>query len=125
MDSYRSVESHGGYTWNRQQCYSRLDYVFMSGYLIKRITDAKTDWAFEQSDHASVSFKIFIDEDVVRGPGLAKVNGSVLDDPLKLTSAKREIKEMLSQIPSDWNPHMKLEYLKVAIRFVLAGLIGR
>ena len=32
---------------------------------------------------------------------------------------------MLSQIPSDWNPHMKLEYLKVAIRFVQAGLIGR
>ena len=43
MDSYRSVESDGGYARNRQQCYFRSGYVFMSGYLTTRIFDAKTD----------------------------------------------------------------------------------
>jgi hypothetical protein len=37
MDAYRSMEADGGYTWNRQQCYSRLDYLFVSSYLASKI----------------------------------------------------------------------------------------
>ena len=32
---------------------------------------------------------------------------------------------MISQIPADWNPHMKLEFIKVSIRSVTANLVGR
>ena len=28
VDAYRSQVEHGGYTWGRQQCQSRLDYIF-------------------------------------------------------------------------------------------------
>jgi hypothetical protein len=45
--------------------------------------------------------------------------------PCKLVVAKEEIKELLAQIPSDWNPHKRLEYLKVVIRSVLPGFVGR
>ena len=38
MDSFRSVVEHEGFTWNRQSCHSRLDNVFMSQYLLSRIT---------------------------------------------------------------------------------------
>jgi hypothetical protein len=37
MDANRSMEVDGGYTWNRQQCYSRLDYLFLSAYLASKI----------------------------------------------------------------------------------------
>ena len=32
---------------------------------------------------------------------------------------------MLSQIPTDWDPHKKLEFVKVAIRSIISGLVGR
>ena len=33
VDAYRTKEKNGGYTWTRQLCQSRLDYVFVSKYL--------------------------------------------------------------------------------------------
>jgi hypothetical protein len=36
----------------------------------------------------------------------------------------KEIKEMLAQIQDDWNQQQKLEYFKVVIRSVCAGLVG-
>ena len=38
MDAYRTIERNGGYTWTRQSCQSRLDYIFVSQYLTSRIT---------------------------------------------------------------------------------------
>jgi exonuclease III len=84
LDAYRSVESIDGYTWNRQQCYSRLDYIFVSGYLTSRINSAETDWAYEQSDHATLVVRMSINMDVVKGPGLTRLNEKILEDQLKL-----------------------------------------
>ena len=35
-DSYRAINPTGGYTWTRQTCQSRLDYIFMSNYLMTK-----------------------------------------------------------------------------------------
>ena len=48
----------------------------------------------------------------------------MLDDPISLAEAKSELTEMLSQVPNYWNPHMVLDFMKVIIRSVLAGLVG-
>ena len=32
---------------------------------------------------------------------------------------------MMDEVPDGWDPHMKLEYLKVVIRSVVAGLVGK
>ena len=125
IDAYRSMEPEGGYTWNRQQCYSRLDYMFMSTYMATRITKVLVEWSYEQSDHASLYVELHINDEILMGPGLTRVNSSVLDDPNRLSVAKEEIKEMLGQMPDDWDPHKRLEYLKVVIRSVLASLVGR
>ena len=97
----------------------------MSNYLATRVVKVEVDWAYEKSDHASVMIEMHINEEIVMGPGLTKVNGMVLDNPVTLIIAKREILEMLNQIPSDWDPHKKLEYMKVAIRTVISGLVGK
>ena len=47
----------------------------------------KLDWAYEQSDHASVSVEPILNEEIKVGPGLTKVNASVLDDPVSLARA--------------------------------------
>jgi hypothetical protein len=124
-DVYRSVEAEGGYTWNRQQCYSRLDYIFVSGYLASKSTKVQVECSYEQSDHASFYVEMHINEEIVMGPGLTRINADVLNDTQKLSVAKEEIKDLLDQIPEDWNPHKRLEYLKVVIRSVLAKLVGR
>ena len=123
-DAYRTLEKEGGYTWSRDVCQSRLDYVFVSGYLTSRIKRVSINIAFEQSDHASLFIEMHIEEEIEVGPGLSRVNGAILDDPGTLLSAKSEVKEMMDQVPKDWDSHKKLEYLKVVIRTVVAGLVG-
>ena len=46
------------------------------------------DWAFEQSDHASVAVGMYLKEEVTMGPGLNRINSSVLDDPIALLGVK-------------------------------------
>ena len=65
-----------------------------------------------------------INEEIEVGPGLTRVNGTILEDPIKLLTAKNEIKELMDQVPTEWDPHKKLEYFKVAIRTVLSELVG-
>ena len=96
----------------------------MSSYTASRITKVQVEWSYEQSDHASLHVELHINDEILMGPGLTRVNSSVLDDPQKLGVAKTEIQEMLNQMPGEWDPHKRLEYLKVVIRSVLAGLVG-
>ena len=49
----------------------------------------------------------------------------MLNNPVNLTAAKIGINKMLSQIPPKWDPHQRLEYLKMTIRSVIAGLVNR
>ena len=63
--------------------------------------------------------------DIVKGPGLTRVNEKILEDPVKLDCAKNEIRTLMQEAPSGWDPHMKLEYLKVAIRSVIASQVGK
>ena len=52
-------------------------------------TKAEVYWTMVDSDHAGV--QIWLDKKAPRGPGLFKVNGSLLEDPLKLEQAKAQI----------------------------------
>ena len=46
------------------------------------------DWAFEQLDHASVTVGMYLKEKVIMGPGLTRINSSVLDDLIALLGCK-------------------------------------
>ena len=54
----------------------------------------------------------------VRGPGIVKVNTKILDDPGVVLQIGTAIEEMMSQTDDSWNPHERLEFLKVAFRSV-------
>ncbi len=51
----------------------------------------------------------------MRGPGVVKVNSKILEDPAVVLQIGKEIEEMMSQTDESWDPHSRLEFLKVAI----------
>jgi exonuclease III len=123
-DSYRSVHADNGFTWKRGTIYSRLDYIFVSNAILSKISGATIDWAFESSDHASVKIDFAFEEEPTRGPGIVKVNTKILDDPAVALQIGREIEEMMNQTDDSWNPHARLEFLKVAIRSVFSSKVS-
>jgi exonuclease III len=120
VDGYRVKHSEGGYTWNRGTCYSRLDYIFISESLGNNLVDVKTDWAFEQSDHAAVRLEFKFLNTIEKGPGLPKINTNILEDPSTKVNIEKELSEQLNQIPNEWDPHVRLEFMKVIIRSAFA-----
>ena len=119
-DAFRMTHSEDGFTWKRGNTYSRLDYLFVSEVMIPKITEAKIDWAFDKSDHAAVIIKFKVLDEPVKGPGIIKVNVTVLEDPVIAKEVEVEIKEMMSQSLTHWDPHTRLEFLKTVIRSVMA-----
>jgi hypothetical protein len=97
----------------------------VSASLIKNITKASYDWSFETSDHAAVRIDFTLDETTIKGPGIIKVNTKILEDPIVVKQIENELRIILDQSSPDWNPHMKLEFLKVAIRSVFATKVSK
>ena len=122
-DSYRSIHSTEGFTWKRGSIYSRLDYIFISEEYLRKLTSAETDWAFEVSDHAAVKIKINIDEPI-RGPGISKINTEILKNNEIEKQIGNELEEMIGQASSDWNPHIKLEFMKMAVRTIFSSKVS-
>ena len=120
-DSFRSIHSTGGYTWRRGNIYSRLDYLFVSSDFIKNIVSSTVDWALDSSDHASIRSTFLSPDTPTRGPGIIKINSRILDNPEITNQIAHEINEMLGQMDDAWNPHTKLEFLKVAIRSIFSN----
>ena len=65
----------------------KIRHIFTSGYLSSRITKVTTDWAFKQSDHASVYEELYINEEINMGPDLTKVNYNIVENTNSLNLA--------------------------------------
>ena len=79
----------------------------MSQYLTSRISRVEVSYGFEQSDHTTVLVEMHINADIEVGPGLIKVNSTVLNNPSNLVAVKGM--ECLHKYPQtgilirDWN----------------------
>ena len=49
----------------------------------------------------------------------------MLNDPVNVLAVIMELGGMLEQIPPEWDPHQRLEYLKMSIRTTIADVVGR
>jgi exonuclease III len=124
VDSYRVVEKIGGYTWTRGDCFSRLDYIFVSGELKTKINKVGIDWCLDKSDHAAVVCNLRILNNIEKGPGIVKLNVTLLEKEITKKEIRSQLIELLKQIPEEWNPHTKLEYTKMSIRTVFSNVGG-
>jgi exonuclease III len=124
VDGYRHLEKKGGYTWSRGECFSRLDYIFISDELKSKIRKVEIEWCMEKSDHAAVVCNLRIQNNIEKGPGIVKLNANLLNKDETKNEIKVQLRELLNQIPVEWNPHTKLEYAKMAIRTVFSNVGG-
>lgn len=118
FDSFRLINSDGGFTWSRGPVASRLDYVFLSKTFKKQIKTAEIDWTFEKSDHAAVIVTVK-DTNIKVGPGISRVSIASLECPNSLVTIKRKLSYLLQQINKTWSPHTTLEFVKMSIRSLL------
>ena len=124
-DGYRISNPTGGFTWSRGNCMSRLDMILLNSSLTELGLDAKIDWGFDISDHAMLEIKFKIKVAISKGKGLFRVNTKVLENKLNLEEVQSELNFQLSHIPEHWNPHQKLDYVKMSIRSTISLISGR
>ena len=125
IDSYRSKHQKGGFTWSRGSCMSRLDMIFVSDDLAQKLTESELNWAFDDSDHALLTSSFKVQIDFPKGPGLMRINADILDNNNMLQNIRNELEFQIEQIPTSWNPHTRLEFVKSAIRSVISTTTGR
>ena len=90
-----------------------------------KIVVAYTDWCVEKSDHAAVVCKLKVENNIVKGRGIIRINADLLDSPEIANEVREHVKMLKDQIPVDWDPPSKLEYTKVAIRSGISLATGR
>ncbi len=113
LNKMHILSDHTQHTWQRQQSYSTLDFII--GPLVADKIDTKVSWGAEISDHALVQV-ISHKNDHARGPGLPRINTGFLDKIEEVQLFREEVSRLMDQAKPDWNPHERLEYLKMAIR---------
>jgi len=124
-DGFRLKQDKGGYTWSRGNCMSRLDMIFIPIDFVQYKVNAEVKWGLDVSDHASVKVSFKIKNPLPRGKGLYRVNTSPLESELTLNEVQTEITHQLADIPSTWDPHKKLDFVKTVIRGVLSQFAGK
>jgi len=118
IDTFRAVNPSGGFTWVRDKCGSRLDMIFSAKCDFVKIKQSSIDWTFDDSDHAMVLTELEILECTKRGPGLPRVDASILDRPEVKEKISGKLDDAFEQIPANWNPHTILEFCKMSIRSI-------
>jgi len=121
IDSFRAVNCHGGYTWgknNPMYIRSRIDYIFAGKNLCNRISSSYVTYSFNESDHNPVTSEFSIDM-LINGPGIIRGNSTLLEKPEIKERVEHELKNILNEMPSNWNPHQILDYYKYNLRLLL------
>jgi len=120
-DSYRVVNSYGGYTWGKNNptyIRSRLDHILVHKNLACKIKTSNVTYEFNESDHQYLSTEICVSE-LKYGPGILRVNSTLLECPVIKDRVVNDIKLKLDEIPTNWNPHQVLDYFKYSLRIIM------
>ena len=102
---------HGNnFTWNR------IDAFFVCASLLDFIKKYDTIWDFVKSDHAGIWVELNFVQAKLRGRSYPKLYSSDLKLPGAHKEIKSDIEQAIKEFPSHWNPHQKLDFIKVVIR---------
>jgi len=121
VDTYRSLHQWGGFTWGRNNptyIRSRLDHIIISRSLKQNIVQTYTTRLPNESDHMLLYCEINLN-DMKQGPGIKRGNAELLDNQECLERVKKEIKLRTEDMMETWNPHQKLDYVKMVTRNIM------
>ena len=127
-DGWSEVEE-SSFTWSSCRTgtavFSTLDRVLYCKEHLK-LMRKKTDWALSLSDHAAVIANLNYN---VTKPNkrsqLSRLDPRLLQDVEGCQHLTTKFRELVDQAPEDWNPHVKLEYLKMCIRTASNEAVGK
>ena len=112
-------EKKTSFTWNRpnSEIFSTIDRVAFSKNNFN-LLKAETDWSVSLSDHAAVITTLGIKSSAATTKSrITRLDPTLLEENKEVIIS--EIELMLADAPSSWDPHKRLEFLKVCIRTVL------
>ena len=115
-DSALRSQNGNNFTWNRGNTFSKIDHVFVSRDLLESISKYNTIWDLIKSDHAAIQISINLNSNNIRGRSYPKLSLMDLKGNDVVKSIKEEIVKAIEDFPTHWNPHLKLDYVKLVIR---------
>ena len=121
IDSYRTLNDYGGYTWSRNNpvfIRSRLDYCFISAHLKSRLLMSSIFAQPNESDHQMLVNEFNMDE-VKYGPGILKCNSSLFENEESAKEIKKKVLDCIETIPNHWNPHQTIDFVKMNVRQIM------
>ena len=115
-DSVLRSNQGNNFTWCRDKTFSKLDYIFVCKDILKSIKSYDTVWDLVKSDHAAISLKINFNSELKRGKSYPKLNASDIKSKNNYEELRKVIVEEIEGFPTHWNPHQRLDYIKMVIR---------
>ena len=117
FDTVLRSPNGNNFTWNRGNIFSKIDYIFADLSLLSSIKCYETIWDLIKSDHAAICLNIDLTmSKQKRGRSYPKLISMDINDKRDRDDIGKELKEAISNCPAHWNPHQKLEYVKVVLR---------
>ena len=117
-------EDNRAFTWRRanSDCFSTIDRIIYSNSKIKceNVTD---NWALSFSDHAAIEANFsYIGRAARIRSKIPRIDPTIVRSPELAQQLTEGVNEMMREVPVHWDPHKKLEFLKVSIRTVAERL---
>ena len=84
--------------------------------LLESTSKYNTIWDLIKSDHAAIQISINLNSNNIRGRSYPKLSLMDLKGNDVVKSIKEEIVKAIEDFPTHWNPHLKLDYVKLVIR---------
>ena len=104
------------YTWNRGNIFSKIDYIFVNGELLNCIKQYNTLWDSVKSDHAAICVAIDLSKsEQKRGRSYPKLSSLDISAKEDCEALRKDIIDAIRDFPMHWDPHKKLDFIKVVI----------
>ena len=109
------------FTWRRPNTniFSTIDRILFTEDTLE-LVKINVDWSYSFSDHGAVmaSYRVK-SRTYLRKSKITRLDPSLAVSPHYGPLIDQGVKTMIETIPPDWNPHLRLEFLKVCIRTVV------
>ena len=125
FDSVLKSSNGNNYTWNRGNTFSKIDYIFVSDDMLYGIKKYETVWDLVKSDHAAICLDIAFNKTRNKGRSYPKLSSLDIANKSDCNEIRNEIRKAIEEFPVHWNPHQKLEYIKVVLRTVTLEIRAR
>ena len=115
-DTALRSQNGNNFTWSRGNTFSKIDHMFVTHDLLVATTKYSKVWDFVKSDHAAIQIAINLNTENNRGRSYPKLSLTDLKGDGIVKEIKAEICKAIEDSPPHWDPHLKLDYVKMVIR---------